>query len=161
MNVGQSFENTQAPGLRLLYTSTIEIEPPLIVGTLATGERRIINITGGTFSGSRLSGRILRGGADWQIIKSDGVTEVEAKYTLETDDGALIYIVNWGLRHGPKEVMKKMMAGEHVDPSQYYFRMTPKFETGADKYSWLNRVVAVATGERRSDAVIITVFEVI
>lgn len=160
MDADLSFQQIKPPELRLLYTSTIQIDPPLLVGEIASGVRRIINISGGTFKGPRMTGQVLRGGADWQIIKSDGVTEVEAKYTLKTDDGALIYISNWGLRHGPKAVMEKMIAGEYVEPDQYYFRMTPRFESGDERYRWLNRVVAVATGERHPDAVIITVFEV-
>src|SRR5665647_1538799 len=89
------------PGLQLLYTSRIDIAPLLDVGKTPHGHRRIINILGGAFSGPRLSGRVLPGGADWQVVRSDGIVEVSARYTLETGDGALIYISNWGLRHGP------------------------------------------------------------
>ena len=148
------------PTLEFLYTSKIEIAAPLEVGSAPHGRRRVINITGGAFAGPRLAGRVLPGGADWQIIRSDGIVEVEARYTLETDDGALIYISNWGLRHGPPEVILRLSAGEKVDPSQYYFRTTPRFESGAGAYAWLNGLVCVAVGERRADAVIITVYEV-
>ena len=148
------------PALQLLYTSRIDIAAPLNVGKAPYGQRRIINILGGAFSGKRLSGRILPGGADWQIARSDGVVEVEARYTLETNDGALIYITNWGLRHGPPQVIRRLSAGEKVDPHEYYFRTTPTFETGAAEYAWLNGIVAVAVGERRADAVIITAYEV-
>ncbi len=148
------------PTLSLLYTSRVEIAAPLSLGKGPLGERRIINITGGAFSGPRLSGRILPGGADWQIVRHDGTAEVEARYTLETDDGALIYISNWGYRHGPPKVMQRLGAGEDVDPREYYFRTTPKFETGAAEYAWLNGMIAVAVGERRANEVIITVYEV-
>jgi hypothetical protein len=148
------------PSLQRLYTSRVEVETPLEFGKAPYGERRIINIKGGAFSGPRLSGRVLPGGADWQIIRHDGITEVEARYTLETDDGALIYVSNWGLRHGPKEVMARLAAGEKVDPSEYYFRTTPVFETGAPGYEWLNGIVAVAAGQRLANEVIITVYEV-
>ena len=148
------------PTLQLLYTSEIEIEAPLQVGHSPCGERRIINITGGSFSGPRLSGQVLRGGADWQIVLKDGLTQVDARYTLQTDDGALIYITNWGLRHGSKEAIARMGAGEYVDPNEYYFRTHPRFETGAPKYDWLNKVISVAAGERLADKVIITVYEV-
>jgi hypothetical protein len=148
------------PSLRLLYTSIIEVETPLLVGHSPYGERRVIHIKGGAFSGPRLSGRVLSGGADWQIIRGDGIVEVEARYTLETHDGALIYVCNWGLRHGPKDVMKRLALGGEVDPSKYYFRTTPKFETGATGYEWLNGIIAIATGERRAKEVIITVYEV-
>lgn len=149
------------PGLKLLYTSRIEVEAPLLMGRTPHGERRIINITGGFFEGPELSGRVLPGGADWQIIREDGTAEVEARYTLETKDGALIYVYNWGCRHGPSEVMERLAAGGPVDPGEYYFRTTPRFETGAGKYAWLNKAVFVATGERMAGAVHITVYEVV
>jgi Protein of unknown function (DUF3237) len=148
------------PTLNLLYTSRVEIAAPQLFGPTPHGERRVIPITGGAFAGPRLSGRVLPGGADWQILRSDGIAEVEARYTLETNDGALIYISNWGYRHGPPEVMARLGAGAEVDPREYYFRTTPRFETAAAGYAWLNGLIAVATGERRADAVIITVYEV-
>jgi Protein of unknown function (DUF3237) len=148
------------PTLQLLYTSRIDIAAPLDVGKSPHGQRRVINIMGGAFSGPRLSGRILPGGADWQVVRSDGVVEVDARYTLETDDGALIYITNWGLRHGPPGVIARLGAGDKVDPGEYYFRTTPVFETGAPEYAWLNGIISVAVGERRADAVIITAYEV-
>ncbi|TSA14292.1 MAG: DUF3237 domain-containing protein [Betaproteobacteria bacterium] len=148
------------PGLKPLYTSRIDIAVPLDLGQTPGGRRRIVKILGGAFSGARMSGRVLPGGADWQIVRSDGILEVEARYTLETDDGALISITNRGLRHGPAEVMRRLGAGEAVDPAEYYFRTTPVFETGAPGYAWLNGIIAVAVGERRADAVIITAYEV-
>jgi hypothetical protein len=148
------------PSLRLLYTSSVEVDPPMVVGSTLYGERRIIPIKGGAFAGPRLSGKVLPGGADWQIIRTDGIAELEARYTLETDDGALIYVLNRGIRSASREVMGRLARGEKVHPSEYYFRTRPVFETGAPKYQWLHRVVAVATGERLPDEVIITVYEV-
>jgi hypothetical protein len=148
------------PSLRLLYTSSIEVDTPMLVGKTHYGERRIINIKGGAFVGPRLSGKVLPGGADWQIIRTDGITELEARYTLETDDGALIYVLNRGIRTGPKEVMERLARGGEVDPKEYYFRTTPVFETGAQTYQWMHRLVAVATGQRRAKEVVITVYEV-
>jgi hypothetical protein len=148
------------PGLRLLYTSEVQVDRPLLLGNSPLGERRIIPILGGAFSGPRLEGRILPGGADWQIIRRDHVVEVEARYTLQTLDGALIYVSNRGVRHGPAESMKRLALGEYVDPHEYYFRTMPVFETGAAEYAWLNGVISVAAGERLKDSVIITVYEV-
>lgn len=148
------------PRLRFLYTSRIQVESPLQIGDSVHGERRIIPIRGGTFSGPRMHGRVIPGGADWQVIRRDGVVELEARYTLETHDGALIYVNNRGLRHGPKEVMERLASGRRVDPGEYYFRTTPSFEVGAERYSWLNRLVALAAGDRHADEVIITVYEV-
>jgi hypothetical protein len=103
---------------------------------------------------------VLPGGADWQVIRPDGVADLDARYTLETSDGALIYVRNRGYRHGPAEVLNKLSSGENVDPSLYYMRTTPRFETGDARYAWLNRIVCVATGARRSAAVELEVFEV-
>jgi len=133
---------------------------PQELGETPQGRRRIIGITGGRFSGERLSGRVLPGGADWQVIRADGVADLDARYTLETEDGALIYVRNRGYRHGPAEVLKKLSSGENVEPSLYYMRTTPRFETGDARYAWLNRIVCVATGARRAAAVELEVFEI-
>ena len=148
------------PSLRFLYTSSVEVGTPIMVGSTPYGERRIIPILGGSFAGPRLAGKILSGGADWQVIRTDGAAELEARYTLQTDDGALIYVLNQGIRSGSKEVMARLAKGEKVHPSEYYFRTRPVFETGAPKYQWLHNIIAVATGERLPDEVIITVYEV-
>jgi hypothetical protein len=146
--------------LEALFRAEIALEPPQELGDAPLGRRRIIPISGGRFRGERLSGRVLPGGADWQIVRADGVSQLEARYTLETNDGALIYVHNVGLRHGPPEVLSRLAAGEAVDPSQYYMRTTPAFETGDARYRWLNRLVCVATGARRKDAVELDVYEV-
>ena len=146
--------------LRPLLKAEITLAAPQELGDSPLGRRRIINITGGRFSGERLSGRVLPGGADWQIIRSDGVADLDARYTLETSDGALIYVRNHGYRHGPADVLKKLSAGENVDPSLYYMRTAPLFETGDARYAWLNRIVCVGTGARRPNAVELEIFEV-
>jgi hypothetical protein len=146
--------------LQPLFRAEITLAPPQELGDTPQGRRRIIGITGGRFSGERLSGRVLPGGADWQVIRSDGVADLDARYTLETSDGALIYVRNHGYRHGPAEILKKISAGENVDPSLYYMRTTPLFETGDARYAWLNRLICVGTGARRPNAVELEVFEV-
>ncbi len=146
--------------LQPLLRAEITLAPPQELGDAPHGRRRIIPITGGTFRGERLSGRVLPGGADWQVIRADGVAELDARYTLETDDQALIYVHNQGYRHGPVEVIKRLAAGEPVDPALYYMRTTPRFETGAERYQWLNRMICVATGARREAAVELDVYEV-
>jgi hypothetical protein len=103
---------------------------------------------------------VLPGGADWQVIRADGVADLDARYTLETSDGVLIFVRNKGYRHGPADVLKRLSVGEAVDPSLYYMRTTPSFETGDARYSWLNRMVCVATGARRAAAVELDVYEV-
>jgi hypothetical protein len=118
--------------LRLQHLCTLDIMVGRMqaIGAGPQGERRIAEVTGGTFQGPRLNGRILPGGADWILVRSDGVTQLDVRVTLETNDGALIYLSYRGLRHGPPEVMEKLARGETVSPSDYYFRTTPVFETG-------------------------------
>ena len=146
--------------LQSLFRAEITLAPPQELGAAPLGVRRIIPITGGRFRGERLSGRVLSGGADWQVIRADGVADLDARYTLETTDGALIYVRNRGYRHGPREVLERLAGGESVDPDLYYMRTTPLFETGDERYAWLNRMVAVATGARRPAAVELDVYEV-
>jgi hypothetical protein len=146
--------------LQRLLKAEITLADPLEIGDTPQGRRRIVGITGGRFSGERLSGRVLPGGADWQVIRTDGVADLDARYTLETSDGALIYVRNRGYRHGPAEVLERLNSGFSVDPSLYYMRTTPRFETGDARYVWLNRIVCVATGARRAAAVELEVFEV-
>lgn len=146
--------------LQHLFKAEISLAAAQELGATPQGRRRIIGITGGRFAGERLSGRVVPGGADWQVVRADGVADLDARYTLETSDGALIYVRNRGYRHGPDEVLKKLSAGEEVDPSLYYMRTTPLFETGDARYAWLNRIVCIATGARRAAAVELDVFEV-
>ena len=148
-------------GLEPLLKAHVTLGPPQELGETPQGRRRIIPITGGRFSGKRLNGRVLAGGADWQLIRADGVADLDARYTLETDDGALIYVTNLGYRHAAAPVMQKLMAGEDVDPSLYYMRTTPRYETGDARYAWLNRIVCLASGARRAAAVELEVFEVL
>jgi uncharacterized protein DUF3237 len=147
--------------LQALFKADIELAPAQELGAGPLGRRRIIAITGGRFIGERLSGRVLPGGADWQVIRADGVAELDARYTLETADGALVYVRNHGYRHGPEDVLKRLAAGENIDPARYYMRTTPLFETGDARYAWLNRIVCVASGARRPAAVELEVFEVL
>jgi hypothetical protein len=146
--------------LQPLFRAEITLAPAQELGETPHGRRRIIPITGGRVSGERLSGRVLPGGADWQVVRADGVAELDARYTIETADGALVYVSNRGVRHGPPEVIRKLAAGEPVDPALYYMRTTPWFETGDARYAWLNRIVCVGTGARRAAAVELEVFEV-
>jgi len=138
----------------------VTLEPARELGETPLGRRRIIGITGGKFAGPRLSGRVLPGGADWQVIRADGVAYLDARYTLETGDGALIYVNNKGYRHGPQEVIARLARGEEVDPALYYMRATPWFETSAPRYAWLNRTICIASGARRAAAVELDFFEV-
>src|SRR5262245_2088485 len=146
---------------RLLMTLHVVVPPPQRLGPVPHGTRVIAAITGGTFEGSRLRGKILPGGGDWILIRPDGVFELDLRITLETHDGALIGMTSFGLRHGPPEVMAALGRGESVDPSKYYFRTTPRFETSAPQYEFLNRVVAIASGDRRAEGPVYTIDEIL
>ena len=128
---------------------------------MGKGGRRIIPIAGGEFSGPKLRGKVLPGGADWQVLRDDGVAELEARYTLRTDDGALIYVRNHALRHGPPEVMAALAAGQPVDPASYYFRGAMFFETGARPYAWLTGTSSCARANANRPRVKVKFFQVL
>jgi len=136
------------PELVFAFEARVQVGPPVDIGPVPGGRRRIIPILGGSFEGSGLKGRVLPGGADWQIVRADGLGELDTRYTLETDDGKLIYVQNAGIRHASPEVTAKLMAGQPVDPSLVYFRTVPKFEASAPELAWLMRSIFVGTGER-------------
>jgi hypothetical protein len=129
-------------------------------GKTPIGERRVINILGGTVEG-RVKGKVLPGGADWQFIRADGAAHVEARYTIQSDSGAYILVNSEGVRHGPPDVLARLLTGEIVDPSLYYFRTCMRFETGDKDLDWLNRVIAIARGAREKNAVKLDVYEVL
>jgi hypothetical protein len=131
------------------------------LGATPHGRRRIVPILGGTVRGPRLEAEILPGGDDWQSVRSDGVVELVARYSILTKDGVEIAVVNRGLRRAPPEVMERLARGEAVDPALVYCRTTPQFEAPAGPYDWLNRSVFVASAERRPDTVRIEVSEVL
>ena len=147
------------PDLRLAFEIDVEVAAPLDLGQTQCGHRRVIPIAGGRVTGPRLQGRILAGGADWQILRSDGTADLDARYTIQTDDGALIYAINRGVRHGPPEVLASLNRGERVDPGAYYFRSAATFETSAAEHAWLTRAIMIGVGERYPDKVIIRFWE--
>jgi hypothetical protein len=135
-----------------------KVGPPLSIGAGPAGERRVVPILGGRVAGPRLSGEVMAGGADYQLIRADGVTEIEARYTLRLDDGTLVYVVNRGLRHAAPEDMARLLRGEPVPPERVYFRTAPAFETAAPAHGWLMRTLFLGLGERRPDSVRVRIF---
>ena len=148
------------PGLTLVTDLTVLVAPPIDVGETPHGGRRIVPLLGGTFSGPRLNGRMIPGGSDFQYWRGDGCTEIHARYVLETGEGALIYVENTGLRHGPPEAMERLARGLPVDPAQIYFRSVARLETSAKDLGWLNRGIFLCSGVRFPDRVLIRIFEV-
>jgi hypothetical protein len=130
------------------------------LGATPYGRRRIVPILGGTVRGPRLEAEILPGGADWQHVRSDGVVELVARYSIRTGEGVEIAVVNRGLRWAAPDVMEKMARGEPVDPGLVYCRTTPQFEAPAGPYDWLNRSLFIARVDRMPAKVRIDVFEV-
>jgi len=148
--------------LRLLMTLHVNVAPPQNIGVVPHGTRRIVHLTGGRFEGPRLRGIVLPGGStDWLLLRTDGVLELDFRATLRTDDGVLVSMRSFGLRHGPADVIAALGRGETVDPATYYFRTTPRFETAHAKYAFLNRLIAVASGDRRAEGPIYTIHEVL
>jgi hypothetical protein len=146
---------------RLLMTLQVTVATPEKIGAVPLGTRVIAPISSGRFEGPRLRGKVLPGGGDWTLLRADGVLELDLRLTLETDDGALIHMASFGLRHGQPDVIAALARGERVDPSAYYFRTTPRFETGDPKYTFLNRLLAVSSGDRRAEGPVYTIDEIL
>jgi hypothetical protein len=147
---------------RLLMTLQVATAPPQNLGPVPCGTRRIVILTGGQFDGPRLRGTVLPGGGgDWLLVRADGVLELDFRATLQTQDGALISMRSFGLRHGPPDVIAAIGRGEKVDPASYYFRTTVRFQTAHPSYTFLNRLIAISTGDRRAEGPIYTIHEVL
>jgi hypothetical protein len=149
------------PGLRFAFEIAVDVNAALDLGQTQAGHRRVIPIAGGSVSGPKLQGRVLPGGADWQILRPDGTADLDARYTIQSEDGALIYVLNRGVRHGPPDVLARLNQGERVEPASYYFRSSAIFETSAAEHAWLTRAVVVGVGERYPDKVVIGFWEVL
>lgn len=143
-------EAASPPRLEFLCTLSVEVGEVLSMGSAPLGERRVVQILGGTFEGPHLRGQVLSGGADWQIVRRDGVLDLDARYALREAGGGLIEVRSQGYRHGPPEVLAALGRGEEVDPSRYFFRTMMRFETGTEGLSWLNRTIAVGSAERHA-----------
>ena len=143
------------PSLSRIYRLEATLGEPLDLGDLAHGRRRIVPLTGGTFTGPELNGRLLPGAsADWQLVLPDGTALGDIRYTLQTDGGALLYVQARGVRHGSPEVLARLARGEDVDASEYTFRTSTQIETAARGLDWLNKGVFISVGARQTGAVI-------
>ena len=146
---------------RYVFRLAIQVGAPIVAGDHGLGIRRVIPILGGEVFGDGIKGTIFPVGADFQIIRPNGFTELEAKYAFELDDGAIVYIENIGIRFGPKELLDRIAKGETVDPASIYFRSVPKFETGSEKYRWLMENLFIGVGARHPDRVELDVHQVL
>jgi len=152
-----------APALstKFVFTITANIGSVVSAGDIGHGVRRIVPIIGGDVRGDDISGKVCAFGADFQIIRPNELIELEAKYAFETDDGAVIYVENRGIRFGPVELLQRLKRGEVVDPALIYFRTVPKFETGSEKYRWLMEYLFIGSAARHADRVVIDVHQVL
>jgi len=148
------------PNLTHVCTLMVMLDPIREMGAGRAGHRRIIPIIGGTVSGPRLSGKIMNLGADWQTIFQNGLAELDTRYAMETDDGAVIEIINYGFRHGPKEVLDAVARGEDVDPASYYMRTHARLETGDPRYEWVNKTLFVGVGARMQQSVKVDLYAI-
>lgn len=142
-------------------TVAADVGELMTMGGGPLGERRMVAITGGSFEGPQLKGALVPGGADWQIARADGVLDIDARYALRTDGGALIRVVSQGYRHGPPEVLAALGRGEEVPAHKYFFRTVMRFETGASELQWLNRTIAVATAQRKARQVLLSAYKLL
>jgi len=146
---------------KYVFTITANIGSVVSAGDIGHGVRRIIPVVGGEVRGDDINGKVCAFGADFQIIRPNELIELEAKYAFQTDDGAVIYVENKGIRFGPIELLQRLKRGEPVDPKLIYFRTVPKFETGSEKYRWLMENLFIGSAARHTDRVVVDVHQVL
>lgn len=139
---------------------TCRVGALVTLGQAKYGERRYVPLAGGTVSGAELNGEIVDGGVDWQVQRADGVLDIAAHYVIRASDGALIEVQSDGMRHAAPEVMAALARSEAVPREAYYFRTVMRFQTGAPAWLHLNRLLALACGERLADRVVLDVYRV-
>lgn len=137
-----------------------EVGALVTLGPAKYGERRYVPLGGGTVVGPELNGSLVEGGVDWQVNRADGVLDIAAHYVIRTDDGALVEVQSDGMRHGPAAVMARLAAGEAVGRDEYFFRTVMRFTTGAPQLLHLNKVLALAVGQREARAVLLDVYRI-
>ena len=148
------------PELEFVAHVNVELGAPMELGSVLTGQRRIIPITGGSITGPLLNAEILDGGADWQVVTGDGTALIDTRYSARTDEGSLIYLATSGFRYGPPEVLARVAAGEDVARDEYYFRLQVNLESGGPGLGWLNNTVFIASAGRNAMSVVYDLFAV-
>lgn len=156
----QAYAALGEPAVRPLFVIKVAVDHIHAIGGPAGIDRRVGEMGAGRFSGERLSGDVLAGGADWQVERADGAVLLDARVVLRTVDGAAIAMEYTGIRIGASDVMARLSAGDPVDPAEYYFRITPRFATSDLRYQWLNRIIAVGIGHRLPEGPVYSVFEI-
>jgi hypothetical protein len=145
-----------------LFTLTIKLQPTIELGDTPAGKRRIFAVTGGEFEGDKIRGTVMPIiGSDLLLVRADGSAQQDVRMLLKTDDGAMVLMTYRGVRHASDEVNARIARGEAVNGAEYYLRTAPFFETSSPKYAWINKIVSVGVGERRADAVVYEVYEIL
>ena len=145
----------------LLWRAHIDVEGFYEVGHTFRGHRNIVRVKGGWFEGPEIKGTILPGTGDWFLTRPDGVGEGDVRDTYQTDDGAIIFVSYRGILDISEDVWARIRAGEDVPASEYYLRGQPMFETGSEKYDWLNKIVSVSVGKQEAMGVTYDVFRIL
>jgi hypothetical protein len=148
------------PRLGHVFDAWIDVAQPWEAGVTSAGERRMIAITGGRVAGPEITGIVLPGGADYQVIAPDGLTQLHARYAIETDRAERVYVENTGLRFGSPEALARLRQGLPVDPASIYFRTAPRFETAAPRLAWMQTSLFVACGAREPGRVLLSVYRI-
>ena len=147
-----------APLLERFADLQVDVSTPQVLSEGPRGTRRVVPILGGSVQGNGWTARVLPGGSDFQLITSETLSELDARYGLETDAGDLIYVQNHAVRAAPPEVMARLLRGEQVDPAQIYFRCSPRFETRSPALQWINERMFVGVGLRHPAQVVMRFF---
>jgi len=151
---------SEPPALKFVMRLSVEVAAPMELGEIDGVKKRVIPIAGGSFEGPNIKGKVIPGGADWQYTRPDGVAVLEARYTLRTDGGSLISVVNRGFRHGVPGLAAMIASGRKVPRSEYYFVTSPVFEASDEGLAWLTKAVFVGEAERQADRVVVDVWQV-
>jgi Protein of unknown function (DUF3237) len=146
------------PALLPMTQIRVDVGALVSLGAAPLGERRYVPLGGGTVRGPELNGTLVEGGVDWQVARADGALEIAAHYVIRTDDGALVEVQSQGLRHGAPDVMARLAAGESLPREAYFFRTLVRFTTGAPQWAHLNKVMAIAVGQREARAVLLDLY---
>ena len=148
-------------GLDYLFTITLFAPKLDLVGDTPLGKRIIANVDGGKFEGPKIKGTVQAPAGDWLLIRADNSVQLDVRISLLTDDGTLVYMSYHGLRVGKQSVLDRLTAGDHVNPSEYYMRITCRFETEDGSYGWLNNLLAIGTGQRFPDSVVYDIHQIV
>ena len=148
------------PALVAMTRVRCEVGALVTLGPAQYGERRYVPLGGGSVSGPELNGTLVEGGVDWQVNRADGVLDIAAHYVIRADDGGLIEVQSDGMRHGPADVMARLARGEPVAADEYFFRTVVRFTTGAPQWLHLNKVLALAVGQREARLVILDFYRI-